>query len=171
MTLDTPDAHVVFPLDVDEDGWPPVGAERVWAVPLGGDHYRIDNVPWFVRDLACDDVVVAIAPEEGQHPVYVRTHEKSSHLTIRVVCFRSGPLKGDLGAVADAFTRLGVYAEGVAQYGIVALDIPPTASLRPIYERLVAGQQDGTWEWEEGRINDAWVAAQKPAGRGFFRRG
>ena len=31
------------------DDWPPVGAERVWAVDLGDDRYRIDDAPWFVR--------------------------------------------------------------------------------------------------------------------------
>jgi hypothetical protein len=53
-----PEARVVFELAV-EDGWPPVGSERVWAHHLGGDRYRIANAPWFARDLAVGDVVRA----------------------------------------------------------------------------------------------------------------
>jgi hypothetical protein len=156
MAVEQPDARVVFPLQVDADGWPPVGAERVWAFDLGEGQYRIDNVPWFVRDLAVGDVVAAAPPDAGSHPVFAHLIERSDHLTIRLICFREGPLQGDLQAVVDAFTPLGVYAEGVKQYGMVALDIPPTADLRSIHQRLVAGAADGSWEWEEGRINARW---------------
>jgi hypothetical protein len=45
-----PSAHVIFELTVDEDGWPPAASERVWALHLGGNEYRIDNPPWFVPD-------------------------------------------------------------------------------------------------------------------------
>ncbi len=158
----TPDAHVVFPLEVDDQGWPPVSAERVWAYSLGDNEYRIDNTPWFVRDLACDDVVSATAPDDASHPVFSHMVRKSEHLTIRIICFRRGPLEGNLQAVVDAFIPLGVFAEGVTQYGMVALDVPRTAALRPIFDRLVTGQEDGSWEWEEGRINDAWRAATEP---------
>jgi hypothetical protein len=85
---------VVFELEVDEDGWPPVGGERVWAFDLGDDLYRIDNVPWFVRDLAVGDVVVAVPPGPENHPVFRRIHTRSEHLTIRIICFRGGPLAG-----------------------------------------------------------------------------
>lgn len=54
-----------FALDVDADGWPPVGSEGVWAEPLGCDRYRIRNTPWFVQDLAVDDVVTAEEDADG----------------------------------------------------------------------------------------------------------
>jgi hypothetical protein len=113
---------------------------------------------------------LAIAPDDASHPVFSHMVRKSDHLTIRIICFRRGPLEGSLEAVVEAFTPLGVYAEGVAQYGMVALDVPPTAALQPIYNRLLAGQQDGSWEWEEGRINGAWEATKEPPRRGLFRR-
>jgi hypothetical protein len=166
-----PSARVVFPLEVDEDGWPPVGAERMWAFDLGDGRYRIDNVPWFVRDLAVGDVVVAVPPGPGSHPVFRRIHTRSGHLTIRLICFRGGPLAGELQPVIDRFTPLGVHAEGAAQYGMVALDIPPGSDLRAVRERLDAGAADGSWEWEEGRIDDAWVNTDAPTRtRKWFRR-
>ena len=60
--------HVIFPLEVDVDGWPPVSAERVWAFDLGDGRFRIDNPPWFVRNLAVGDIVEAQAPENGNTP-------------------------------------------------------------------------------------------------------
>jgi hypothetical protein len=153
-----PDAHVVFDLTV-EDGWPPVVSERLWAFHLGGDLYRINNVPWFVRDLAVDDVVRAPAPDTDSHPVFSELVERSDHVTIRLICFRRGPLEGDLARALEPFTALGVYGEGVSQYGMLALDIEPTAPLPAIVTTLRRGVEDGSWEYEEGRITQAWIAA------------
>jgi hypothetical protein len=163
--------HVVFPLDVGGDGWPPVVAERVWAYDLGGGRFRIDNPPWFVRNLAVGDIVEAQAPATDQHPVFTSLITPSSHLTIRIICFRSGPLQGSLQAVLDRFVPLGVYAEGVAQYGMVALDIPPQADKRQVYAELMRGSADGSWEWEEGRIDDGWEATKTTQRQRFWRRG
>lgn len=158
-----PDARVVFELTV-EDGWPPAASERVWAFHVGGDHYRIDNAPWFVPDLAVGDVVKAVAPDAESHPVFVELVERSQHITIRLVCFRSGPLEGDLVRALQPFTALGVYGEGMTQYGMLALDIEPTAPLAAIASTLRRGVADGSWEYEEGRITQAWVeATQTPA--------
>ncbi|MFL6061625.1 MAG: DUF4265 domain-containing protein [Marmoricola sp.] len=149
----------MFDLEVDDSGWPPVGAERVWAFHLGGDRYRIDNPPWFVRDLAVGDVVRAQAPNADSHPVFVELVERSDHVTIRLVCFRSGPLKGDLARALEPFTALGVDGEGAAQHGLIALDIQPTAPLPAVVSALRAGVEDGSWEYEEGRITQDWIEA------------
>ena len=153
-----PGAHVVFELAV-QDGWPPVVSERVWAFHLGADRYRIDNPPWFVPDLAVGDVVRAQAPDADHHPVFVNVVERSDHVTIRLICFRKGPLEGDLTRALEPFTALGVYGEGAAQYGMLALDIAPTAPLAEIVSTLRAGVADGAWEYEEGRITQAWIDA------------
>jgi hypothetical protein len=152
-----PDAHVVFEFEV-EDGWPPVAAERVWAFRLGGDRYRIDNVPWFVRDLAVGDVVRAVSPDADTQPVFVELLERSDHVTIRLVCFRAGPLRGDLASAMARFEGLGLYCEGVGQYSLL-IDIGPADPLPEIVTVLRRGQADGSWEYEEGRITDAWIAA------------
>ncbi len=153
-----PDAHVVFEL-ANVDGWPPVGAERLWATDLGGGAYRIDNVPWFVRDLAVGDVVRAHAPDAGSHPVFREIVERSDHVTVRLICFRNGPLEGNLARALEPFTALGVYGEGTAQYSMLALDIEPTAPLASIVSTLRHGVAEGWWEYEEGRITPAWIEA------------
>jgi hypothetical protein len=90
--------------------------------------------------------------------VFAHMIEKSQHLTIRIVCFPGGPLRGDLPAASAKFSGLGTYIEGVPQYGMLAIDIPPQSPLAHIGRVLEAGGADGSWDIDEGRINDAWRA-------------
>jgi hypothetical protein len=146
---------VRFKLERDEDGWPPADSEGLWAEPLS-DTFRIANTPWFVRNLASDDVVIAHAGSDG---VLWATGKArwSGHLTIRVLPLRDGQGLAARQAVLDAFRPLGVEGEGVAQFGLVALDIPPDADLAAVKELLHCGTADGRWEYEEGCISDAWA--------------
>jgi hypothetical protein len=156
-----PSARIVFELDVAA-GWPPVGAERVWAHALGADRYVIDNPPWFVPDLAVGDIVRAVPPDPRAHPVFQELLHRSDHVTLRLVCFRGGPLGGDLDAAKAPFTRLGVYAEGSAQFGMLALDVTPADPLEQLIAVLRAGVADGSWEFEEGRVTQWWIEATSP---------
>jgi hypothetical protein len=84
--------------------------------------------------------------------------EPSDHVTVRLVCFRSGGLQGDLGRAQAPFTKLGVYGEGFTQYGMLALDIEPSAPIEQIVALLRHGESEGWWAYEEGRITPAWIA-------------
>ncbi len=139
------------------DGWPPVGSEGLWAEPLGSNRYRIDNTPWFVRNLASDDIVIARAGDDGILWA-IDTFQWSGRYTIRVIPFRSGALGGDPPAVLAAFSPLGVSGEWIAQYGIVALDVPADVDHWAVKQLLLAGADDGRWDYEEGCVSDAWIA-------------
>ena len=55
---------IIVPMEQDEDGYPPAGSERLWALHVGEGRYRLDNIPFFARVLALGDVV-SVVPEEG----------------------------------------------------------------------------------------------------------
>ncbi len=74
---------VRFRLEQDEDGYPPAGSEGLWAVPLGGDAYRIDNTPWFARNVAVGDVFLAESDTDGRLWAIERLRW-SGNCTIRV---------------------------------------------------------------------------------------
>jgi hypothetical protein len=156
------DAHpgfvkVRFKLQQDADGWPPVESEGLWAEPLGDDLYRVDNTPWFVRNLSADDAVLARAGSDGVLWAIERARW-SGRLTIRIIPFKAGPIVGDRQAVLDAFEPLGVSGEGTQQYGLVALDIPGDVDLAAVKSLLRAGRQDGRWDYEEACVSDEWIA-------------
>jgi hypothetical protein len=141
----------------DEDGRapaegrpPPVDSEGLWATPLGEGRYRIENVPWFARNLAAGDVVSAVE-HEGDRWI-MQGLEWSGHLTVRVA-------HRDPAAVLEALADLGVRGESAAPaYEIMALDIPPDADFRAIRARLRAGKSAGTWDYDEACVSAEWRA-------------
>ncbi|WP_071891296.1 DUF4265 domain-containing protein [Streptomyces venezuelae] len=57
---------VHFRLETDGD-WPPASVESLWAFDRGDGTVRLDNTPWFVRGVACGDVLTTHPDEDGVH--------------------------------------------------------------------------------------------------------
>lgn len=148
---------VHFRLDTDEDGWPPVGVESLWAVDLGDGTVRLDNTPWFVRGVASDDVVRVEVDEDGQRWAS-ETVRASENCTIRLIVMKDGGTTAARQSVLEMFHRLGTTGEGIEQYRMVALDVPPGADLPKIRELLEHGAAEEWWHWEEGCVTAAWRA-------------
>ena len=149
--------RVRFQLRQDDDGWPPVASEGLWAVPLGGDVVRLDNIPWFARDVASGDTFRTSTDRDGVLWVTDKV-AWSGNCTVRVIPFPEGALAGSRQAVLDAFASLGVDGEGLQQYGIVALNVPPDADLGAVKRLLRQGVEDDWWDYEEGCIGQAWLS-------------
>ncbi|GAA0534837.1 hypothetical protein GCM10010172_14900 [Paractinoplanes ferrugineus] len=150
--------RVLFSLDVDEDGWPPVSAETMWARVLSPDRVEIDNVPFFVRGLSSGDEVRVVRDDDGML-VGTEVIEWAGHCTVRVVPFPGGPLAGNLQRVLDAFAPLGITGEGIEHFGLIALDIPPDADLQAVIGLLRYGFEEGWWDYEEGNVSEDWRSA------------
>jgi hypothetical protein len=150
--------EIAIPLEQDEDGFPPMANEYLWAEPLADGNYRLASVPWFARPLAVDDVVRATRDDDGGLRFVERLHW-AGHLTIRVAPNPDGPAPEDLQPLIDAFATVGVRGEGaMPAYPIVALDIPPDADLPAIKALLLEGEAEGRWYFEEGCVGNAWIA-------------
>jgi hypothetical protein len=146
-------AHVIFPLEV-VDHWPPVGAERIWAVPVGDDRYRVANVPWFVYGVAEDDLIRAVADKEEKWPHFVEFIEWAGNYVIRLMptgkCTEQN--------IMDAFAELDITGEAMGgdPLSMVALNVPADADLTRIKALMLAGKADGRWEYEEAAIDHRW---------------
>jgi hypothetical protein len=153
---------VHFQLEVDDDGWPPVSLESLWAVDLGDGTARLDNTPWFVRGVARGDVVRVDLDDDGLRWA-TETVAASGNCAIRlIVQDDSGSITARRGVLAD-FQQLGADGEGIEQYGMVALDVPPGADLPAIWKLLRQGAADGRWDWEEGCTTAAWWTVAETA--------
>jgi hypothetical protein len=148
---------VHFRLEV-EGNWPPASVESLWAVDLGDGTVQLDNIPWFVRGVAREDVVATETDEEGVCWAggVVRASE---NCTIRLIVLRDGGSGPARQSVLDAFHALGVCGEGLEQFRMVALDVPPTADLVKVRRLLDHGVAQEWWHMEEGCVTARWRAA------------
>ncbi|MGW4033952.1 DUF4265 domain-containing protein [Streptomyces sp. NPDC004838] len=156
------DDHVKvhFRMDMDEDGWPPVSVESLWAVDLGDGTVRLDNTPWFVRGVASGDIIKAELGGDGVLWAG-ETVQPSQNCTIRLIVLKDDGSAAARRSVLEVFHRLGTTGEGIERYGMVALDVPPEADLPQIRKVLEHGETKGWWNWEEGCVTAAWEATAR----------
>ncbi len=141
---------IIIPLEQDEDGYPPVSAERIWALDAGEGRYKLDNIPFFARELALGDIVSAV-PEEGADEGilrYQRVVEPSGHSTFRVLVYD----KAQIQAVRGLLEQLGCGTEKSHLPRLVAIDIPPTVSLQAVRQALETGREQERWDYEEACV-------------------
>jgi hypothetical protein len=138
---------LIIPLEQDEDGYPPAGSERLWALQVGGGRYKVDNIPFFARDLALGDIVSAI-PEEGAEEGVLRYQQvlqPSGHSTFRILVHD----ESEVPEVCRLLEQLGCGTERSHLPRLVAIDIPPSVSLEAVREALAPGHAQERWEHEE----------------------
>lgn len=107
----------------DPDG----GLETLWADDLGGGRYRLDNVPFFARDVSLGDVVAA-APDASGLPVMTAVLEKSGNRTLWVSF--PGPIAGD-HPFLEFLKAAGCSYEG-ARASLFAVNVPPQSDLAAV---------------------------------------
>jgi hypothetical protein len=57
--------ELLFQLEQDEDGWPPVAVEGLWCEPHDGS-YRVETCPLFVKGLSVGDLIDVEQDERGE---------------------------------------------------------------------------------------------------------
>ena len=110
---------VFFALDI-EDGWPPVGVESVWCEKVG-DNYRLKNVPFFIPDIARDDVFYAEIDPVNKHVFDFEIIESSGR---SVVWFMNNS-DLNISKFKEKLTQLGCSVEGFPKFSLSSIDVPP----------------------------------------------
>ena len=80
-----------FKIENDGDDFPPIGVESLNAILLDSGLLQIDNVPFFIEEIAVGDVVKCLkSPEEKNYQfdevIYEGTHKSVSILFIDDSC-------------------------------------------------------------------------------------
>ena len=135
-----------FYVEQDEDGWPPVTRENLWAVDLGEGRYRIDNIPFYVLGISDGDLVSAVTEEDGRL-VFSELVEASSNSTFRLIVSN----EEETSVVRRMFLDLGCPSELVG-HRFISLHIPESVTMKPIATLIEQGERDGRWEFEEGAL-------------------
>jgi hypothetical protein len=119
--------------------------ETLWAVPLGGDLYRLDNSPFYAYGVSWQDVVKAES-DNDEMLEFVECVEKSGNRTVRVIFeHRSdeAPAQWVLGKILE----LGCTFEGM-QPRMVSVNIPPSVDLDEV-THLLSEMSGLQWEYAD----------------------
>jgi len=137
---------ITFRLEQDEEGWPPVSSELMWAIPRTGDTAELDNIPFFAKGVAAGDIV-AFSRDEGQL-TFAGVLVPGGHSTIRVIMYQLDQKV----ATRDALQQLGCETEGSHLPSLFAVDVPAAASYRRVLEFLNERSSADVLEYEEGVV-------------------
>lgn len=122
------------------------GGEAIWATLLGGNRYRIENVPFYAYNLNYGDVVEAVASAPDRKPSVMRVVERSGHRTLRVF-FEEAVEENErlrrLKSLADFHVT---FERCNDRY--FALDLEPAADLDAVRDRLDSWEAQGIAEYE-----------------------
>jgi hypothetical protein len=136
--------RVFFALEQDEDGYPPVGVETLWARKDGETgRLVLDNIPFFATQAALGDVV-SVTHKDGK-AWYESTLQRSGNSLIRVLCHKGT----DPSAVRQDLEKMGCATEWLPAYCMVAVSLSPSVELTRVQEMLQQGAAEDKWGYEE----------------------
>lgn len=146
--------RVRFTLEREGADWPPAEKEDIWAIPLEGDVAKVGSIPWFVQNIALGDLIAVRRVRDGEAD-FVEKLKWSGNCTLRIIPF------GDDSdaAIAEVIRRLSEYnvnIEVLGQFGLVAINVPPSIDCVQFKEILDLGEEQALWSYEEACIGGEW---------------
>lgn len=88
-----------------------LGKERMHATHIGGDLYRLENIPFFTEAYALHDVVRAVAESEDTYPIVQELATPSGNVTM---CLNFGLLlPKEVDALCKKLDEIGISSEGL----------------------------------------------------------
>jgi len=141
--------EIWFPVPQDDHGYPssqPWEQLHAYPTPRG---YRVDNVPFFTKDVAVGDVVAAERTRDGWYS-FQSVLERSGHSVFRI--WLSEASISRTAEFVDELRRLGCLVETTLER-LVAIDASPEVEAR-VWEHLERGQTAGLWDLSVGYSPD-----------------
>lgn len=142
---------IVFRLEVDEDGYPPVSAESLNARVEKDGTFVLDNTPFFATGVALGDRVAGVPiPETVDRFEFRRVVEASNSRSISII-FLSTSIKDD---VSRELQQRGCYCE-YGEFGngggcqMLAVAIPADRDLEAIVCFLEQQENEGVLSFAE----------------------
>ena len=137
---------VFVKLEKNEDDYPPVDWEELWAVSLGDDKYRIDNVPFYALGISSGDSVAAVSRDEKL--VVTEVVGTEGHSTLRVVVHDKSMteiLRAELKSAGCATELSNVP-------GFFSVDVPPQVDYSVISKLLSDYEDQKKLGYEESAL-------------------
>jgi len=142
----SPNADAVeiwFPVQPDDDNYRKSQEwEQLWSWPTS-EGYRVDNIPFFVKEISRGDIVRA-AKAPGGWLRFESMAQASDHSTFRIFLNEETPPEKVLAELRD----LGCEVE-LTLGNLVAIDVPAEREER-VWAHLQSGLSIGHWDLQVG---------------------
>ncbi len=108
--------------------------ETLWAEAVNEEYgyYRLDNIPFYIPEVAIGDVVWAAYSKAEEMLTYRKTIEYSGNSTVHAIITDSHT---DIDKIAEMFTQLGCKSEKLNQR-YFALNVPAAVDYEPVNKQL-----------------------------------
>lgn len=135
---------VKFNIPQDEDKYPPVSVESVWAKAASAKNsFTLENTPFFIRNVTLGDTVAAT--HEGGIHWFDSIVEKSNNSLLRAVFFKPEQMP----RVQGILVKLGCACEYLASHKLMAINVPYRTDLATIQAILESEAESGFLDYEE----------------------
>ena len=125
--------------------------ETLWAIPVGDNLFRLDNVPFFAYRISDGDIVEA-APDTDGMLMFTRVVRKSGNRTIRALL--PLPLEEEpSSSLMETLKRVGCSFER-ASGRLVCISVPANVLLHSVADALITSGVE--WEYADPAHEDLY---------------
>lgn len=137
---------ILFPVEQDENGNPPLTCEQIWCESLSEGRYVVDNIPFYARDISLGDEIQTVARDGTKW--FERLLKPSRNTTVRAFARNStfGPL------LVPRLRAFGGHTEKMEGIDLVAISFPPAADLASALDFLDRETASGNIAFEESSV-------------------
>lgn len=156
----SPDMEKIL-FDLGKDAWHGFTEESVWATPLHGDVFRIENTPFFASGVSYKDTLRTQVIDGVRRTSSIVA--RAGHSTFRIIVLGSEHKSDLFPKFWIPLEKLGCsYEHGEFGYQLFAVDVPNTSDFTAVCSVLEAGEQGGAWAFEEGHFGHELVKKVPP---------
>ena len=138
---------IFFDLEIEEDGWPPIGVEILNGTILSKNKMRVENTPFFIWEIAAGDIV-QVAPREKENEFSFQGLEETSGNTSISIIVRNHSLIDNIRKKMESFKCYCEFGE-IGHTKMLALSIPREVDYSPIRLELDALEARGDISYAE----------------------
>jgi hypothetical protein len=140
---------IVFDLEQDAEGYPPVEHEGLWATPLSNGNFAIDNIPFYASGISsADEVEVEAIDGELRFKKLLKPSGTSTFWLILTDLSSNVKVRAHLES-------LGCRSEYNQHIGLIAVEIPSSTPIHPFLAYIVEEKEKGALDFEESALRHA----------------
>lgn len=133
---------------IGEDNY---GVESLWTIK-SGNFYKLDNIPFFVYNLAYGDIVAI--EEDNEEKWFDELIESSENSLVQLELEKDSDDSAYKKEVGERFEALGCDWEGMKNSNRIGVNIPKEIDYLEIKKELENGLIAGAWDYKEACLSD-----------------